>query len=265
MMYRVMDFLLDIAPRIVTFPDDMEKLANEFKRVSGFPDTIGCIDGSYIPVRCPVGKVRSVYVNRHHYPSLTLQGICDNRKRFLDASTGAPSKIHDSRIFRFSTISKKLPQLCAGKYHILGDAAYPSREFLMTPIRDYGSLDASDKAFNAKLSSTRVLIENAFGELKGRFRQLQRVDLTTVDNMTKFILACCVLHNICIDNGDSPDGLVPDMHVNSQGANDPNPSAARVYSGTPREESLLRALADVKREKLKSKMGLKRRQPQNLS
>nr|XP_037290847.1 protein ANTAGONIST OF LIKE HETEROCHROMATIN PROTEIN 1-like [Rhipicephalus microplus] len=253
-----MDFLLDIAPRIVTFPDDKEKLSNDFKQVSGFPDTIGCIDGNYIPVRCPACKVRSVYVNQHHYPSLTLQGICDNRKRFLDVSTGAPSKIHDA-------VSKKLPQLCARKYHILGDAAYPSREYLMTPNRDYGSLDASDKAFNAKLSSTRVLIENAFGELKGRFRQLQRADLTTVDNMTKFTLACCVLHNICIDNGDSPDGLVPGMHLNTQSANDPNPSGARVHSGTSREESLLRALAEVKRERLKSKMGLKRRQPQNLS
>ncbi|XP_075546509.1 uncharacterized protein LOC142579814 isoform X1 [Dermacentor variabilis] len=127
MMYRVMAFFLDIAPRIVTFPDDLQKLANAFE-----------------------------------------QGTCGNRKRFLDASTGAPSKLHDSRIFRLSNISKKLPQLCAGKYHILGDAAYPSRESLMTPIRDYGSLDASDKAFNTKISSTHVLIENAFGELKGR-------------------------------------------------------------------------------------------------
>ncbi|XP_075748160.1 uncharacterized protein LOC142814111 [Rhipicephalus microplus] len=217
----------------------MGKLSNDFKQVSGFPDTIGCIDGSYIPVRCPAGKVRSVYVNRHHYPSLTLQGIWDNRKRFLDVGTGAPSKIHDARILRLSTVLKKLPQPCAGKYHILGDAAYPSREYLITPIRDYGNLNASDKAFNAKLSSTRVLIENAFGESKGRFRQLQRVDLTTVDNMTKFILACCVLHNICIDNGDSSDGLVPGMHLNSQGANYPNPSGARVHSGTSREESLL--------------------------
>ncbi|KAH7937284.1 hypothetical protein HPB49_010077 [Dermacentor silvarum] len=193
------------------------------------------------------------------------EGISDNRKRFLDASTGAPSKVHDSMIFRLSTISKKLPQLCAGKYHILGDAAYPSREFLMTPIRDYGSLHASDKAFNTKLSSTRVLIENAFGELKGRFPQLQRLDLTAVDNVTKFILACCVLHNICIDNGDLPDSLVQDTRLSAQANNDQNPTAAAVGSGTSKEESLLQALAEVKREKLKSKMGLKTRQPQNLS
>ncbi|KAH7971439.1 hypothetical protein HPB49_024102 [Dermacentor silvarum] len=204
---------------------------------------------------CPAGKVRSVYVNRHHYPSLTLQGICDNRKRFLDASTGAPSKVNDSRIFRLSTISKKLPQLCAGKYHILGDAAYPSREFLMTPIRDYGSLYASDKAFSTKLSSTRVLIENAFGELKGRFRQLQRLDLTTVDNMTKFILACCVLHNICIDNGDLPDSLVQDTRLSAQANNDQNPTAAAVGSGTSREESLLRALQKLNEKNLSPRWG----------
>ncbi|XP_075546510.1 uncharacterized protein LOC142579814 isoform X2 [Dermacentor variabilis] len=36
MMYRVMAFFLDIAPRIVTFPDDLQKLANAFEQVSGF-------------------------------------------------------------------------------------------------------------------------------------------------------------------------------------------------------------------------------------
>lgn len=40
MMYRVMDFLLDIAPRIVTFPGDMEKLANDFKQVRKTPLSI---------------------------------------------------------------------------------------------------------------------------------------------------------------------------------------------------------------------------------
>ncbi|KAK8771168.1 hypothetical protein V5799_025588 [Amblyomma americanum] len=34
MMYRVMAFLLDIAPRIVTFPDDLQKLANAFEQVT---------------------------------------------------------------------------------------------------------------------------------------------------------------------------------------------------------------------------------------
>ncbi|KAH8027318.1 hypothetical protein HPB51_004630 [Rhipicephalus microplus] len=156
MMGRVTAFLLDIAPNVIKFPSDLQKLAVDFEKLSGFPDTIGCVDGSYMPIRCPARKVRSVYINRHHYLSLTLQGVCDNKKRFLDASTGYPSKIHDARIFRRSRISSVLPQLCSSKYHIVGDAAYPFREYLMTPIRDYGNLDSIKKTFNARLSGTRT-------------------------------------------------------------------------------------------------------------
>lgn len=167
------------------------------------PNTIGCIDGSYISIRCPAKKVRSTYVNRHSYPSLTLQALCDHKKKFLDVTTGHPSKIHDSRIFRTSRLSSKLPHVCcSGKYHVLGDAAYPLRDYLITPFRNYGHLDARQRAFNYHFSATRVKIENAFGDLKARFRQLLHLDFLFVDKMNKFIIACCVLHNMCINCGD---------------------------------------------------------------
>lgn len=38
--------------------------------------------------------------------------------------------------------------------------------------------------------------------LKGRFQQLNRLDFIKEDTMVKFILACCTLHNLCIDNND---------------------------------------------------------------
>lgn len=78
-------------------------------------------------------------------PSITLQGICDSNKKFIDVFTGAPSKIHDSRIYKMSCISKKLEQICEGKYHILGDAAYEIREWLITPYRSYESLSTEKK------------------------------------------------------------------------------------------------------------------------
>ncbi|KAH7936904.1 hypothetical protein HPB49_006279 [Dermacentor silvarum] len=265
MMNRVTSFLLDIAPSIIKFPSDLHKLATDFEQVSRFPDTIGCVDGSYISIRCPAGKVRSVYVNRHHYPSVTLQGICDNKKRFLDVSTGAPSKMHDSRIFRRSRVANLLPQLCSSVYHIVGDAAYPFREHLMTPIRDYGNLDCSDRAFNARLSGTRVLIENAFGDLKNRFRQLHRLDMWTVDNISKFIISCCVLHNLCIEQGDLPENLSRDMSLSLQtpNDNDTGPPATQQSSGSngSQQDNLLRALAGIKRAHLMVKMGLRRPQP----
>lgn len=68
--------------------------------------------------------------------------------------------------------------------------------YLITPFRDNGHLRPSQKYFNNKLSSVRVCIEHTFGLLKQRFRQLYHVKLRDHRRITKFIRACCILHNI---------------------------------------------------------------------
>lgn len=115
----------------------------------------------------------------------------------MDVFTGIPGKIHDSRVLRLSDISNELPMM-QKEYHILGDGAYPIREWLQIPFRDYGRLTAEEREYNRRLCTTRVLIENAFGLLKGRWRQLQLIDMYRVEKISRFIVACCVLHNLCI-------------------------------------------------------------------
>lgn len=137
--------------------------------------------------------------------SITLQGICDAKLRFLDVFTGVPSKIHDSRVLKLSFIGKELPNVCAPKYYLLGDSAYPLREYLLTPFRDYGNLSEAERLYNTKFCQTRVKIENAFGVLKSRFRQLMRLDFHNVESMAKFVISCCTLHNLCIDRNDFID------------------------------------------------------------
>lgn len=166
---------------------------------------IGCIDGTSIPIRTPVHKIKCTYVNRHDLPSLTLQGICNSNKQFIDVFTGPPGKIHDSRVFKMSFISQEIEKICGGTYHLLGDSAYGIREYLLTPYRDYGTLGDSEKNYNKIFSGTRVLIENTFGLLKNRFRQLLKLEFHDVDKSTSFIIGCCVLHNICIENNDFID------------------------------------------------------------
>lgn len=47
-------------------------------------------------------------------------------------------------------------------------------------------------------------VEHAFGRLKSRFRcLLKRLDVN-VENANNIIIACCVLHNLCIVVGDRP-------------------------------------------------------------
>ncbi|XP_037826502.1 putative nuclease HARBI1 [Lucilia sericata] len=152
---QILKFLLDeIASEAIK-----KVISNDFQQVSqkisGFPNVLGCIDGSYISVRTPKHKIRSTYANRHDTVSITLQGICDSKLRFLDVYTGVPSK--------------ELQNLCAPNYHLLGDSAYPLREYLLTPFHDYGNLSDSEKNYNLKFCQSRVKIQNAFGVLKSRF------------------------------------------------------------------------------------------------
>ena len=133
---------------------------------------------------------------------MTLQAICDANKKFIDVCTGTPRRMHDVRVYAYSKISKNLQQIYEGKYHILGDGAYEIREWLLTPFRNYENLPNQRKKYNDKFCATRVVIENAFGILKQRFLQLLRVELADVDRITKFVISCCVLHNICLDGDD---------------------------------------------------------------
>ncbi|XP_036317984.1 putative nuclease HARBI1 [Rhagoletis pomonella] len=103
---KVLSFLVEaVAPESIKFPKEgveKEAVAREFEKIAGLPNVLGCIDGSYISIRKPKNKIRSTYTNRHDCASITLQGICDAKLRFLDVYTGIPSKIHNSRVLKLS-------------------------------------------------------------------------------------------------------------------------------------------------------------------
>ncbi|XP_017480720.1 PREDICTED: uncharacterized protein LOC108369998 [Rhagoletis zephyria] len=91
---KVLNFLVrDIAPEAIKFPNEThekEVIAKAFENIAGFPNVLGCIDGSI-----------------HH-----------SKLRFLDVFTGVPSIIHDARVLRLSFIGKELSSACAPKYHL---------------------------------------------------------------------------------------------------------------------------------------------------
>jgi len=110
-------------------------------------------------------------------------------------------------------------------YHLLGDAAYPLKKYLLTPYRDYGNLTAAQQNYNHKLSTTRVKIENTFALLKQRFRQLMFLEFITVKRSANFIISCCVLHNLCIMNNDDLNEDIDDVEYNERHIyNEQNPN-----------------------------------------
>ena len=64
-------------------------------------------------------------------------------------------------------------------------------------------LTKEQRYFNYRLSRARMVIEGAFGQLKGRWRFLLRKSEGNVYEIKVATLACLVLHNICLDCGDT--------------------------------------------------------------
>ncbi|KAK5648352.1 hypothetical protein RI129_003244 [Pyrocoelia pectoralis] len=146
-------------------------------RSRGFPGVIGAIDGCHIPCKQPVGNAVDFY-NRKGFHSIVLQGVCDDKGRFIDCFIGMPGRMHDARVFRNSVLFEQLRNgMLPAENHLIGDSAYPLSKFLMTSFRDNGHLSPAQVTFNTKLSSIRSIIERCFGMLKGKFRRLKHLDI----------------------------------------------------------------------------------------
>ena len=87
---------------------------------------------------------------------------------------------------------------------ILGDRVSPLRTLLMKLHGD-AVLPDNKRYFNFSHSRARLVTEGAYGRLRSRFRGLYRKCECNKETVKLYVLACVVLHNICIECGD----LVP--------------------------------------------------------
>jgi len=125
----------------------------------------------------------------------------------LHCYAGQVGSIHDMRVFRLSGFQK----MCTEENfpensHLLGDAAYGIQKYIMVPFRDNGHLTETEIKYNKIHSSSRMIIERSLGLLKGRFRSiLDTLPMSRTDLIAKYIVVCCILHNICLLHNDMID------------------------------------------------------------
>ena len=89
--------------------------------------------------------------------------------------------------------------------HIIGDPAYPLLSWVIKPFSDNGRLSTDEVNFNYRLSRARVIVENTFGRLKGRWRCLLKRNDMHVENVINVIAACLILHNMCEIHDSLPE------------------------------------------------------------
>lgn len=129
-----------------------------------------------------------------------FQVICDEQLRFMHCYTGQVGSVHDMRVFRLSNVENLFTEEnFSHDSHILGDAAYRLSKYVMVPFKDNGHLNERQINFNKRLSASRMIVERSLGLLKGRFRSvLDTLPMRRTDLIPKYIIVCCILHNICL-------------------------------------------------------------------
>lgn len=204
---QVLTVMSGIGHRFVSWPRTCEKRMSStvFQRTSGLDKVIGAIDGCHIRVQRPPIRGGD-YINRKGYYSVLLQGIVNDEGRFIDIFAGPPGRVHDARMLRGSTFYEDW-QGKMEDYRLLGDSAYVGQAFpfVVTPKRDNGALTDADRHHNSNISRGRVIVEQAFGRMKCKWRRLRDLQNTRMDVVVMIIMAACFLHNFALGPVDGCD------------------------------------------------------------
>ncbi|XP_054708934.1 uncharacterized protein LOC129218640 [Uloborus diversus] len=205
----------NLLKEVITFPSstaEVSRLIGEFEDIWGFPQCCGAIVGSHIQIK-PPKKNATCYHNYRSLYSVILLAVVDAKYKFLYINVGATGRNNDSfvfknsnlyRFFRQSTIFPPLNRILNNvsvPACLVADSAFPLLPFLQKPYIQRHQMPEYQKHCNSTLSRARVVVENAFGRLKARFRCLQQMDFS-IKNTTKIIQACCILNNLCELNSD---------------------------------------------------------------
>lgn len=198
----------NLGPELIKFPQTKEEVSTAtaaFLQRFGFPQVIGCVDGTHIPIKQPSENANDYFSYKQIY-SINCQGICNAFGQFINVEVKWPGSLHNARVFANSEIQKlfsdgKLKlfykELIPGEecvpQMLLGDPAYPLLPYVM---KEYDHCSSNEEIiFNQMLRGARNQIECAFGRLKARWRILLRPMDIPVRNLPNVIFACFVLHN----------------------------------------------------------------------
>lgn len=203
---RVAEWIISVGHNFISWPQNPQQNCPKFEERRRIPGIVGAIDCTHIRIKAPKEHKQDFFNRKKHY-SINLQAVVNADMMFIDVYCGLPGSLHDSRVFRKSDLYQKVTENRAeflpNNTFIIGDSAYNVSEWLISPFKNYGAITQLQKDFNFKLSSTRMVIEMAFGLLKNRFRRiLHFCELSNMNLIVNLVLAACVLHNICIIRND---------------------------------------------------------------
>jgi hypothetical protein len=189
----------EIVIKFPTTENEWEKISAGFESICGMPFVVGAIDGTLVEIARPY-EFHGWYC-RKFYPALNVQGVVDDRKRFMHISCFSGSH-NDKSMFNLSSFSSEIKNTPKG-YFFIGDAGYKLTEQLLTPYPYSSTISEKELKYNYIHSRTRMKVESAYGQLKEKFRIFQcRLLHKSPEKMAEVIVTCAIVHNWLISMED---------------------------------------------------------------
>ncbi|CAK1582627.1 unnamed protein product [Parnassius mnemosyne] len=196
---RVSQAIVSLRREFIIFPDtnrDQDRVKIDFYDIARFPNVLGCIDCTHVKIQSPGGDDAELFRNRKGYMSINVQTIASAKLLVQDVVARWPGSTHDSAIYQNSYIYRKFERGEYGDSHLLGDSGYPLKPHLLTPYLN--PTTSGERKYNEAHIRTRNVVERQYGVLKRRFPVLAVGIRLALNNAINVIIACCILHNICI-------------------------------------------------------------------
>ncbi len=192
----------------IYFPSGAAAAANTatFYSRCKFPNIIGAVDGTQIPIQQP-SIDGFAYFNRKQFYAINVQAVAAADGTFCDVVAKYPGSVHDSRIFKESRLCTRLEM---GQLNgvLLGDSGYTLSNFMLTPY-PVGTTNV-ERTYQRLHGKGRVVVERAFGILKRRFPCLKLDLRVNLDRIPAVIASCFILHNLALRwKQPMPDDVPP--------------------------------------------------------
>ncbi|XP_058122773.1 putative nuclease HARBI1 [Anopheles coustani] len=181
--------------------NEKQEARRYFFRKSEIPGIVMCVDGTHVPIIAP--KInKDQFYNRKGFSSLNVMMLCDHQMniRYVNARYGGAN--HDAHVWTVSNVDSYFEAKHRNgetAFRVLGDSAYPSKPWLVTPKRN-AAHDTPEARYNSKHVQGREIVERTFGLLKSRFRCLSdaRQLHYAPQKAAQIVNLCSALHNLKI-------------------------------------------------------------------
>lgn len=216
---EVTDAIIKCLSQNIHFPatnEEIKKKKQEFMLKTGFPGTVGCVDGTHIGIISPpIKDARApalLFYNRKRFFSLNVQIICDAGFKILNINTKYPGSVHDSAIW----LTSRARQIMKNRFDegdktswLIGDLGYPLEPWLLVPVAET-IRDTPEARYNIAFRKTRILVEQCIGHLKSVFRCLHKHRTLHYSPKTagNIVAACAILHNIRIMRNEHRNDVI---------------------------------------------------------